>query len=110
MSSIVSPSSFNASAVTFSPVKMLESGGKQAYLNYDSHPLVMQVGSLETPFGLSVFDKIPGAPPKYTVELNLRGYDDSVSNPKVASIYNALKSLDDYMVEQGVKNLSLIHI
>lgn len=101
MSSIVSPSSFNASAVTFSPVKMLESGGKQAYLNYDTRPLVMQIGSLETPFGLSVFDKV--SPPKYTVELNLRGYDDP-SNPKVSSIYNALNALDEHLIDQGVKN------
>jgi hypothetical protein len=104
MSSVVSPSSFNASSVTFSPVKLLESGGKQAYLNYDNRPLVMQVGSLETPFGLSVFDKIPGAAPKYTVELNLRGHDDPVGNPKTASIFNALNSLDEYLIDTGVKN------
>jgi len=104
MSSVVSPSSFSPSNVTFSPVKLLESGGKQAYLNYDNRPLVMQVGSLETPFGLSVFDKIPGAAPKYTVELNLRGHDDPVGNPKTASIFNALNSLDEYLIDTGVKN------
>jgi hypothetical protein len=102
MSSVVAPSAFNASKVTFSPVKMLESGGKQAYLNYENRPLVMQVGSLETPFGLSVYDKV--SPPKYTVELKLRGYDNATENPKVASIYNAMNALDEYMVEQGVKN------
>jgi hypothetical protein len=64
----------------------------------------MQIGSLETPFGLSVFDKIPGATPKYTVELNLRGYDDPVANPKVAAIYNALNALDEHLIDQGVKN------
>ena len=104
MSSIVSPSSFSSSNVTVSAVKLLESGGKQAYVNYDSRPLVMQVGSLETPFGLSVFDKIPGAAPKYSVELNLRGYDDPTGNPKIASIYSALNALDEFMIEQGVKN------
>jgi hypothetical protein len=103
-STVVAPESFSVSKVTFSPVKMLESGGKQAYLNYDGRPLIMQVGPLETPFGLSVFDKLPGAPPKYSVDLKLRGYDDAVTNPKTASIYNALHGLDEYMVEQGVKN------
>ena len=81
---------------------MLESGGKQAYLNYANQPLVMQVGSLETPFGMSVFDKVQ--PPKHSVELNLRGYDNAAENPNVAAIYTALSSLDEYMVEQGVKN------
>ena len=64
----------------------------------------MQVGSLETPFGMSVFDKVPGAPPKYSVELNLRGHDDPATSGGVVSIYNALNSLDEFMVEQGVKN------
>jgi hypothetical protein len=102
MSSVVTPSAFSVSKVTFSPVKALESGGKQAYLNYDARPLLMQVGPLETPFGMSVFDK--AGPPKYSVDLKLRGYDDPTANPKTAQIYNALHALDEYMLDQGVKN------
>ena len=104
MSTVVSPSAFKVSNVTFSPVKTLESGGKQAYLNYNGQPLMMQVGPLETPFGLSVFDKMPGAPPKYSVDLKLRGYDDATNHPKTATIYNAFHALDEFMVDQGVKN------
>lgn len=102
MSAVVAPTSFSASKVTFSTVKLLESGGKQAYLNYDGRPLVMQVGSLPTPFGLSVYDKT--TPVKYSVDLNMRGYDDPTNSPKVAAIYTALAALDEYMIEQGVKN------
>jgi len=102
MSAVVAPASFAASKVTFSPVKLLESGGKQAYLNYEGRSLVMQVGSLETPFGLSVYDKT--TPVKYSVDLKLRGYDDAASYPKVAAIYQALSALDEYMIDQGVKN------
>lgn len=101
-SAVVSPANFNVAKITFSPVKSLESGGKQAYLNYEGRPLVMQVGPLETPFGLSVFDKT--TPPKYSVDLKLRGYDDPANNPKTATIYNALHSLDEFMLDQGVKN------
>jgi hypothetical protein len=101
-SAVVSPASFSASKITFSPVKMLESGGKQAYLNYENRSLVMQVGSLETPFGLSVYDKT--TPVKYTVDLKLRGYDDAAANPKTAAIYQTLNALDEYMIDQGVKN------
>lgn len=99
---VVSPAAFNVSKVTFSPVKALENGGKQAYLNYDGKPLLMQVGPLETPFGLSVFDKV--SPPKYSVDLKLRGYDDAANHPKVATIYNALHGLDEFMLDAGVKN------
>jgi hypothetical protein len=102
MSSVVAPSAFKTSNVTFSPVKTLESGGKQAYLNYNGAPLVMQVGPLETPFGLSVFDK--QGPPKYSVDLKLRGYDDPTNHPKTATIYNAFHALDEFMIDQGVKN------
>lgn len=101
-SSIVAPASFSTSKLTFSLLRLLESGGKQAYLNYDGRPLVMQVGSLETPFGLSVFDKT--TPPKYTVDLKLAGYDDPSNSPKTATIYNAMNSLDEFMIQQAVKN------
>jgi hypothetical protein len=101
-SAVVSPAAFSASKVTFSPVKTLDSGGKQAYLNYDGRPLVMQIGPLETTFGLNIFDK--AGPPKYSVDLKLRGYDDPASHPKTATIYNALHALDEYMLDQAVKN------
>ncbi len=99
-SAIVSPSSIDVTKVTFSPVKLLESGGKQAYLNYDSRSLVMQIGTLSVPYGMSVYDK--AGPVKYSVEMSLRGYDGE--NKKVQSIYNALSALDEYMISQGVKN------
>ena len=102
MPSVVLPESFSVSKVTFSAVKSLESGGKQAYLNYDGQPLLMQVSSLEAPFGMSVFDK--NGPPKYSVDLKLRGYDDPTNFPGTAAVYNALHGLDEFMLDQGVKN------
>jgi len=101
-SSIIAPSAFSSSKVTVSQLKLLESGGKQAYVNYDGRPLVMQVGSLETPFGLSVYDK--ATPPKYTVDLKLAGYDDATNNPKTAAVFTAMQELDELMIQQAVKN------
>ncbi len=102
MSAVVAPNAFKTAKVTFSAVKLLESGGKQAYLNYEGRPLVMQMGPLTTPFGMSVYDKT--TPVKYSVELNMRGYDDAASYPKVAALYQALAALDEHMIDQGVKN------
>lgn len=99
-SAVVSVASFDASKVTFSPLKMLDSGGKSAYLNYDSRALVMQIGSLAVPYGMSVFDK--AGPVKYSVELSLRGYDGA--DAKAASIYKALAALDEHMLNAGVEN------
>jgi hypothetical protein len=51
---------------------------------------------------MSVFDK--AGPPKYSVDLKLRGYDDPANHQVTADIYNALHSLDEFMIDQGVKN------
>ena len=81
----------------------MDSGGKMAYLNYgDARSLVVQTPSLPSPFGLSVFDK--AGPPKYSIDLAMRGYQE---NPKVKAFYEALNALDEYMIDQGVKNSKL---
>ena len=99
-SAVVSPSSFDVSNVSISAPKLLPSGAKQAYLNYDGRKLTMQVGSLPVPYGMSVYDK--AGPVKYSVDMSLRGYDGE--NPKAKSVFDAFSKLDDYMIQQGVDN------
>ena len=77
----------------------MDSGAKQAYVNYDGHSLMMQVSGLSVPYGMSVFDK--AGPVKYSVDVSLKGYDDPTS--KAYQIYNAFNSLDEYMIDLGVK-------
>lgn len=72
-------------------------------MNYgDSRSLVFQTPSLPSPFGLNVFDK--AGPPKYSVDLALRGYQE---NPKVKQFFQALSALDTHMIDLGVKNSKL---
>jgi hypothetical protein len=99
-SAVVSPSSFDVSNVSISAPKLLPSGAKQAYLNYDSRKLTMQVGSLPVPYGMSVFDK--AGPVKYSVDMSLRGYEGE--NPKAKAVFDSFSALDEYMIQQGVKN------
>ena len=99
-SAIVFPKDFKTSSVTISPLKVMDSGAKQAYINYDTRPLMMQVSAMPIPYGMSVFDK--AGPKKYSVDLSLKGYD--VESSKMKIIYDALSSLDEFMIEQGVKN------
>jgi hypothetical protein len=102
-SPVILPASFNASKLSISQPKVLESGGKMAYLNYgDARSLLFQTPSLSSPFGMNVFDK--AGPPKYSIDLALSGYQE---NPKVKAFYKALSDLDEYMVDQGVKNSKL---
>ena len=99
-SNIVQSSDFNTSNVSFSQVKVMESGAKQAYLNYDGRPLIMQTASMSVPYGMNMFDK--AGPVKYSVDMSFRGYDDKTS--KVGQFYQALAALDEHMIQQGVKN------
>jgi hypothetical protein len=103
---IIQPASFVVSKVSVTQPKLLDSGAKFAYLNYsDARSLVIQTPQLPTPFGLKVFDK--EGPPKYSVELALRGYNGATVNPKVKSLYDALSALDEHMIDLGVKNSKL---
>jgi len=103
MSSIVQPSAFSVSKVSVSQPKVLDSGGKLAYVNYgDSRSLLIQTPSLPSPFGMNVFDK--NGPPKFSLDLALRGYQEA---GKVKAFYDALSSLDEYMIDLGVKNSKL---
>ena len=69
-------------------------------MNYDGGMFVFQTPSCSLPYGMSAFDK--AGPVKYSVELSLRGHDEEGS--KMEQFYEALESLDDWMIEQGVKN------
>jgi hypothetical protein len=105
-SSVVQPSAFSASKVSISQPKVLESGGKLAYVNYgDARSLIMQTPSLPSPFGLNVFGK--NGPPKYSLDLAMRGYNGASPNPKVKAFFDALSALDEFMIDQGVKNSKL---
>lgn len=99
-STVVLARNFSTSKVSFSQVKILDSGGKQAYVNYDGGKFLFQTPALPLPYGMSTYDK--AGPIKYSVELSLRGYDEAGNKAK--EIYDALQALDEFMVEQGVKN------
>ena len=99
-STVVLARNFSTSKVSFSQVKILDSGGKQAYVNYDAGKFLFQTPALPLPYGMSTYDK--AGPIKYSVELSLRGYDEAGNKAK--EIYDALAALDEFMVEQGVKN------
>jgi hypothetical protein len=102
-SAIVLPAKFDATLCSVSQPKLLESGGKMAYLNYNGEKsLTLQTPSLPSPFGLNIYDK--AGPPKYSLDLALRSYQE---NPKVKSFYKALSDLDNWMLDQAVKNSKL---
>lgn len=99
-SNVVTSSNFNPQKISFTAMKSLDSGAKTAYVNYDGGMFVVQTTSCRLPFGLSVFDK--AGPVKHSVDICLTGYDEPGS--KSQQFYNTLHSLDEFMIEQGVRN------
>jgi hypothetical protein len=90
------PSELDASVTEFGPVKLLDNGGKTVNVNYEGQPLKLETPSLKLPYGRNVFDKTPGAPVKYSVDLSL---DEGASELK-----SFLEAFDERMIDAGVEN------
>jgi len=90
------PSELDASNTEFGPVKLLDNGGKTVNVNYEGQPLKLETPSLKLPYGRNVFDKTPGAPVKYSVDLSL---DENASELK-----SFLEAFDERMIDAGVEN------
>ena len=100
MSSVVFPSTFSTKSITLSAPKTLQSGAKQAYLNYGGEKLVMQTAvAMSTPFGLNTFQSQNGM--EYSVDLSFRGHDN---RPEIKEFMKVLEQMDAMMIEEGVKN------
>jgi hypothetical protein len=100
MSSVVFPSTFSTKSITLSAPKTLQSGAKQAYLNYGGERLVMQTAvAMSTPFGLNSFQSQNGV--EYSLDLSFRGQD---TRPELQEFKRVLEQMDALMIEEGVKN------
>lgn len=101
MSNVIFPSNFQAKAITLSAPRTLQSGAKQAYLNYNSERLVMQTAvSMTSPFGLNTFANQQGQN-EYSVDLSFRGHEQ---RPEVKEFMRVLEQMDELMINEGVKN------
>ena len=99
-SSVVYPSSFNSKNITISAPRQLQSGAKQAYLNYGGERLVMQTAvAMSVPFGLNVADKY--GPPEYSVEVSFR---QSEQRPEIKEFMDVIAQIDEQLLVEGVKN------
>jgi hypothetical protein len=91
---------FDTSKITIAELKPLKSGASQAYVNYSSERLVLQSArEMRTPFGFNVWGE--GAAKKYSINLSFDGMD---TNQSMKDFYDAMKRLDEYMIDLGVKN------
>lgn len=98
-SNIVPPANFDTTQVTFRAPKILDSGAKQVYLDYEGRPLLTQTASMPLPYGLNVYDK--AGPTTYSVDLSFRGME---TDPKVKAFYDMMVAFDELLIEAGIKN------
>jgi len=100
MSNIVYPSNFTAKSISISAPRTLQSGAKQAYLNYGGERLVMQTAvAMTIPFGLNCADKF--GPPEYSIDVSFRGSDN---RPEIKEFMDVMTQIDETMITEGVKN------
>ena len=100
MSSVTFPANFSSKVITLSAPKTLQSGAKQAYLNYNGERLVMQTAvAMSLPFGLNTFQSQNGL--EYSVDLSFRGHDN---RPELQEFKRVLEQMDELMINEGVKN------
>lgn len=100
MSNVVYASNFNSKLITISALRTLQSGAKQAYLNYGGERLIMQTAvAMSVPFGLNCADKF--GPPEYSVDVSFRGHEQ---RPEVKQFMEVVSQIDELMIVEGVKN------
>jgi len=99
-SSVVYPSNFSSKNISVSAPRTLQSGAKQAYLNYGGERLVMQTAvAMSVPFGINVADKF--GPPEYSVEVSFRGADQ---RHEIKEFLDVMNQIDEALLSEGVKN------
>jgi hypothetical protein len=102
-SAIVQPESFKPAKLSVSPIKVLESGAKSAYVNYDGGKLIFQSAvEMSLPYGLNEFkDGAKADNPDYSIDVSFKGYD---ADGSVKNYYNALQEFDQFMLSEAYKN------
>jgi hypothetical protein len=106
MAAIITPESFNAAALTVSPIKVNEkTGAKSCYLNYQGGKVLIQTAvEMRCPYGLNVFTGLNGekaANPDYSIDLDLAGYD---GDGEIADYYKMMTAFENFAKTEGLKN------
>jgi hypothetical protein len=101
MDSIVLPSDFDVSLITYSEPRVLDNGGKVVYVSFNKKKLIMQTPEMMAPFGLSKWNNEGKANDKYSLDLSFKGRD---SREVLNKFYDGLKSFDKKLVEDGLNH------
>lgn len=106
MAAIITPETFNASALTVSPIKVNDkTGAKSCFLNYQGGKVLIQTAvEMRCPYGLNVFTGLNGEKagnPDYSIDLDLAGYD---GEGEIADYYKMMVAFEQFAKTEGLKN------
>jgi len=94
---------FDVSLIKYSPVKSLDSGGKQCYINYGDaavNPIFLQTPELNVVFDSNYYgDEKSG---KFSVRVDMNGHDESGS--KMHKFHEKMVKMDEQILQDAIKN------
>lgn len=97
-------SEIDASKLSYGPVKQMGNGpAKSCKLYYKGSRFVIETPWMQSSFGIRqppTEHRDLNAPPKYSIDLNLRGYEGE--NPEMKQLYDMLQSVQDQILEDTV--------
>lgn len=101
-SSIILPSEFDISKLTYGDVRKLDnSNGQMVSVGYSGQPLVIQTCECYAPFGLSCYQNDDGKNPSYALNLSFKNMD---SRKSLKKLYEMFETIDHKNIEMGMEN------
>lgn len=97
------PNEIDLSKISYSELKQMGNGpARTCYINYNGGKLAIETPWLGSSFGIRQPPpeyRDEGAPPKYTIDFNLRGYRGE--DPKVKELHDLLTKLQDKILNDS---------
>ena len=111
---ILKTQNLNLKQIQFSEIKKNKRGGATSYLRYDNpkigkqHTIYLQTPKMYCPFGASAFkQKDSNEAARYSLNLSFRGSNE---NSNVKELHDKFVNLDEYLLEQVMKNKEWINV
>ena len=99
MSPIIKGKDMNVDNVTFSAPRVLDSGAKLVWVNYNKSKYYMQTPWMTLPWEMKEY--VDGDVRKYTLTLSFNGIDE---NPKLQKFHDRMVELEQKIIDGGVEN------
>jgi hypothetical protein len=101
MNSIIVPSEFDISKLTYGEIKRMDNGGKMVSIGYNKQPLVIQTCECYAPFGLQCYQNDDGKAPSYSLDLSFKDMD---KRKPLKQLFDVFTQLDAKNIEVGMEN------